>query len=175
MTKTVDTNGLNRKRRIPKGVRDTYWTKKHNMCETPLYYVWQAIKQRCYNKNNPKYKIYGDKGICMCEEWKNDFVAFMDWALENGYNVNLTIDRIDSNGNYCPENCRWATYEQQGNNTCRNVFIEFNGKKMTISQWAHCLGIEVGTLNSRLRKGWSIEKALTTPVNLFYRRNYKND
>ena len=97
----------------------------------------------------------------------------MDWALKNGYGVNLTIDRIDGDGDYCPDNCRFVTYEVQANNTSRNVFVEYNGEKMSVSQWAKRLGINVSTLQRRFYKGWSIEKALTTPVDSFYRRNYK--
>ena len=143
------------------------------MSETRLYNCWLSIKQRCYNKNHKKYKIYGGKGVCLCEEWKNDFIPFMKWALDNGYRCDLTIDRIDSNGNYCPENCRWASFIQQNNNTSRNVFIEYDGKKMSISQWARYLGICRRTLDNRLRSGCSVERALTEPVDLFYRRNYK--
>lgn len=172
MSKVVDTL-FARKRREPKGVRDTYWLKKHNMCETPLYYVWQAMKQRCYNPNNPRYNVYGANGIKVCEDWKNNFISFMEWALESGYEIDLTIDRIDVKGDYCPENCRWITNQEQQNNTTRNVFIEFNGEKLTISQWARKLNIDRATLNNRLKKGWSIEKSLTTPVNSFYKRNYK--
>lgn len=173
MSKLVDHILFARKRREPKGVRDTSWLVKHNMSETSLYYAWLAMKQRCYNKNNPKYRIYGAKGIKVCAEWKDNFCAFVDWALKNGYGVNLTIDRIDGDGDYCPDNCRFVSYEVQANNTSRNVFVEYNGEKKSVSQWAKRLGINVSTLQRRFYKGWSIEKALTTPVDSFYRRNYK--
>lgn len=174
MSKVKDNNGFDRMRRIPKGIRNTFWLKKHNMCETPLYYVWQAMKQRCYNCNNTRYKNYGGRGIKVCDEWVDNFEEFCNWALFSGYETDLTLDRIDVNGNYCPENCRWITNEEQQNNTTKNVFLEYNGQKLTISQWAKKLNLDRNTLNGRLKKGWSIEKALITPVNDKYRKGKKN-
>lgn len=100
----------------------------------------------------------------MCDEWKKDFMNFRKWAMANGYKENLSIDRIDNNGNYGPDNCRWATLEQQGNNKRNNHFIEYNGERHTLQEWCEKINIKYATLESRLRIGWSIEKALTTPV-----------
>ncbi len=137
-----------------------------------LYWVWSDIKTRCYNKNSVRYKDYGGRGIKICDEWL-DFQNFYEWAMTNGYKEEmlpsgrnrLTIDRIDVNGNYCPENCRWVTQKEQTNNTRVNHYLEFNGKKQTLSEWGEEVGISVSTLAQRINHlGWSIERALTTPT-----------
>jgi hypothetical protein len=89
---------------------------KHGMCETKLYEVWCAMKQRCCNPNDKSFPYYGGRGIRVCDEWLNDFQVFYRWAIASGYQENLSIDRIDVDGNYCPDNCRWATAKQQANN-----------------------------------------------------------
>ena len=107
----------------------------------------------------------------MCDEWRNDFMTFYNWSIANGYADNLTIDRIDSKGNYEPSNCRWVTYKQQANNTSSNVSITFNGETHTLAIWGDILGIQPQTLYYRINKAkWSIEKVLTTPVKI-YKRN----
>ena len=85
---------------------------KHGLSETRLYKIWSNMKQRCYNENATSYNYYGEKGITICDEWLNDFQAFYDWAMANGYTDDLTIDRIKNDGNYCPENCRWITLDE---------------------------------------------------------------
>ena len=136
-----------------------------------IYTIWNGIKCRCYTKSSISYKRYGEKGITMCDEWRNDFMTFYNWSIANGYADNLTIDRIDSKGNYEPSNCRWVTYKQQANNTSSNVSITFNGETHTLAIWGDILGIQPQTLNYRINHAkWSIEKAFTTPVKT-YKRN----
>lgn len=118
---------------------------------------------RCNNPKNDAYVWYGGRGISVCVEWE-DYLTFRDWALKNGYSDELSIDRIDVNGDYCPQNCKWSTFIDQCNNRRSNRFLEFNGETLSISQWGRKLGIRPQTINSRLRMGWSVEKALTTEV-----------
>ena len=128
-----------------------------------LYNIWNGMKNRCFNEKDKNYKNYGARGITVCQQWKEDYGLFRKWAMENGYNDNLTIDRISNNGNYEPSNCRWATREEQNNNTRQNHYIEYNGKVKTLSQWATYYGLTRSCLKCRIKKGWEIEKALTTP------------
>lgn len=139
--------------------------KIHNGKGTRLYEIWCNMKRRCYDKTNSHYHIYGGKGIKVCEEWLNDFKAFKLWAYSHGYDDTLTIDRIDNNSDYCPNNCRWATHLMQSNNTSRNHIITYNGETHTMAEWARIININYGTLRSRINDSrWSIEKALTTPL-----------
>lgn len=131
------------------------------MKKTRLYYVWNSMKQRCLNENDCRYNSYGGRGITIYEEWKNNFGTFREWALANGYRDDLTIDRIDVNGNYEPSNCRWITNKEQQNNTRRSRLIEFNGEIHTIAEWAEIIGVSYKSLYSRIRRNWTIEKALT--------------
>ena len=143
---------------------------KNNPRKTRLYSIYKGMKDRCRYKSNDNYNRYGGRGIRVCEEWLSDFMSFYNWALKNGYKDNLTLDRIDSNGNYEPSNCRWQTYKEQANNTRRNHFITFNNETHTLTQWAEKIGMKRSTLSNRITvKKWSIEKALTTPkmVNQF--------
>ena len=119
------------------------------------------MKSRCLNKNSEKYKNYGGRGITVCEEWKNDFKTFYDWAMANGYSDELTIERRDVNGNYCPENCCWITSAEQAKNKTSNVVLEFNGESHNLSEWSKITGISSGELSYRIRRGWDVEKALT--------------
>ena len=106
----------------------------HGLTETRLYRVWSNMKTRCYNKRNRNYARWGARGITVCDEWRADFQAFYDWAMANGYEDGLSIDRIDNDRGYSPDNCRWATPEQQANNTRSVRFIEFSGRKPLASR-----------------------------------------
>lgn len=134
--------------------------KSHGLSQHPLHRTWSHIKDRCNNPNDKKYDSYGGRGIKMCDEW-NDFQRFYDWSMENGWEQGLTIDRINVNGNYEPDNCRWVTMKVQQNNRRDNKYITFNGKTQTMQQWCDELGIPHSTLWNRLNVlGWSLEKAL---------------
>lgn len=133
----------------------------HGMSRTRLYRIWNSMRQRCENPNTISYKYYGEKGISVCPEWR-DFKSFCAWAMANGYESNLTLDRKDGNRNYEPSNCRWVTNKEQQNNTQYNRLITFRGETHNITQWAEMLGIPRTTLYNRLRREWSVEKTLTT-------------
>lgn len=136
---------------------------KHGKRHTRLYTIWSGMRRRCYEVTNPKYKDYGGRGIVVCEEWKDDFNNFYLWSMSHGYKDNLTIDRIDVNGNYEPSNCRWATNKEQANNRRSNKLYSYKGKTQNISQWANEFKIPYHKLHERLKKGWNIDKALNTP------------
>ena len=140
------------------------------MTSSRLYTIWNGIKSRCYAQKSTSYKRYGANGITMCDEWKNDFVSFYNWSIENGYADNLTLDRINGAGNYEPSNCRWVSYTEQANNTKANVFLTLNGESHTYAEWGRITGINSTTLQQRKHAGWSDERTLTTPV----RKNKKN-
>ena len=138
---------------------------KHGLHDSRLYGIWSGMRQRCEDINASNYSRYGGRGIAVCEEWEKDFQAFYDWSVRNGYAENLTIERIDNEGNYCPENCRWTTTKEQANNKRNNHLISHKGETHTLTQWAEIKGINAGTLWSRINDyGWDIEKALTAPV-----------
>ena len=143
-----------------KSKRITDRNRTHNKTHTRLYSIYRSMKYRCYYKNNPSYNNYGGRGISVCEEWLNDFMAFYNWAMDNGYKDGLTIDRINNNGNYEPSNCRWATRKQQQNNMRSNVFLEVDGEKHTIAEWSEITGLNHSTICGRLRRGKSPKEAI---------------
>lgn len=130
-----------------------------------LRFRYEGIKQRCYNKNNPSYKNYGERGIVMCDLWKNNFMSFYNWSIENGYKKNLTIDRIDVEDNYCPENCRWVDRKCQSRNKRGNVFYDFCGKKMTLPEICEITNKNYKNVYKRVKKyGWRLEDAIKRPL-----------
>lgn len=132
----------------------------HGKRKTRLYRIWANIKTRCYNVNDLHYSRWGGKGVVMCEEWKNSFLSFYEWAINNGYREDLTIDRIDNDGNYEPSNCRWVTIEEQNRNKKRVRYITYNGKTQTIGQWTKELGLGKETIRERLKRGWTEAEAI---------------
>lgn len=144
-----------------------------------LYGVWHGIKDRCNNQNSPQYKWYGGRGIKVCEEWNNDYLAFREWAYSHGYDdsaikYQCTIDRLDTNGNYSPDNCAWRTQKQQCNNTRSNHKITYNGETHTIQEWSEITRIRKDTLRRRIViYGWPIERALTEKTNNTGRRHHE--
>ena len=136
---------------------------KHGQAGTRLYKAWGGMKQRCYNPSEPGYKYYGGRGIKMCIEWISSFESFARWALSSGYAPEFTLDRINTNGDYEPANCRWVTQEDQCNNTRRTRLVSLNGETLSISRWSRKTGIGASTIIARLNRGWSAELALITP------------
>ncbi len=143
----------------------------HNHSKTNLHSKWLGIKARCYNPKEKAYKYYGARGITMCDEWKNDFVTFENWALNNGYTPDLTIERINVNDIYKPENCKWIPFKEQANNRRTTIWIEWQGQKKSLTQWADELGINRGTLNSRYSRDGLRPPELFKPVARKYRGN----
>lgn len=136
---------------------------KHGLQKTRQYRVWARMKQRCYDKNDAAYADYGGRGITVCPEW-HDFPNFYAWAMANGYRDDLTLDRINVNGNYEPSNCRWATQIEQANNKRNNITVTRDGETHTMKEWSRILGISYSTIQCRVhRHGWTIEEAIFTP------------
>lgn len=136
-----------------------------------LMRIYSMMKQRCYNTTMPNFKYYGGRGITVCEEWRNNSQSFYDWAISNGYSENLTLDRIDNNGNYEPSNCRWISMKEQGNHRSNNVILTLNGESHTVSEWSEIVGIKQYVIRNRIRRGWSVENALTRKVGKYVYNN----
>ena len=126
----------------------------HNLTNTKLYRIYFDMKRRCYNPNNKRYKDYGGRGISICDEWKNDFMSFYNWSIENNYKEGLSIDRINVNGNYEPSNCRWATKKQQSNNKRNSIFFEFLGIKKTLKEWTDFMNWNYQKYYGRYSRGY---------------------
>lgn len=128
-----------------------------------LYSIWAKMISRCECKNDKAYCFYGERGISVCEEW-HEFVVFKDWAYANGYLDNLTIDRIDFNGDYEPSNCRWITQSEQTRNTRRNTFVTLGDVTHCLKEWCDELNLNYTTVQARRKKGMDIYDAMFTPV-----------
>jgi len=140
--------------------RNTSPHRTHGMTNTRLYSIWRNMKTRCYNKKSQDCKYYGGLGITICQEWLEDFEKFYNWAYNNGYNENLSIDRIDNTKGYSPDNCRWETKIIQSQNRRNVYFITYNGKTQILKEWANEIGITPVALMYRIKK-YGEEKALS--------------
>lgn len=160
--------------------RNSHQNLKHGQTGSRLYKIWANMKKRCYNPKDKRYHCYGARGITVCEEWKNDFIAFHDWAYANGYDDTVprgvcTIDRIDTNGNYCPENCRWVDNDTQAKTRTTTIYLTYNNETHTLIEWSKIMNIPRNTLYMRIKEsGYSIEEALTKPV-ISKKRKIVND
>lgn len=135
----------------------------HKLTNTRLYRIWIGIKNRCLNEKQPSYEYYGKRGISICDEWKESFESFNDWANKTGYSNKLTIERIDVNGDYCPENCKWILPSEQYSNRTDSRNITYNGETKTLAEWAKIYGLDYNCLLWRIDKGkWDLQKALET-------------
>ena len=130
---------------------------------TRLGSIHHNMKTRCNNPNYDKYQYYGGKGISVCDEWSNSYDAFEEWALSHGYADDLTLDRIDPDGDYTPENCRWVSIKEQANNRSSNHFLTYNGKTQTLRQWAEETGMSYSCLMQRVHAGWPVERIFAEP------------
>ena len=166
-TKIVRGNALKAGKTLSCGCYSREVHTKHGMWKSRVYGIWHGIITRCYCEKDRNYKHYGGRGIAVCDDWlgKNGAKRFIEWALTNGYDDTLTIDRKDNNGNYEPSNCRWIVNKEQQNNKRNNHYITFNGRTQSLSQWAEELNINRNTLYLRINTyHWDIERALTTPA-----------
>lgn len=137
----------------------------HGKSNHPLHAVWNTMKQRCYNRNNKSYDNYGGRGIKVCKEWLDDFMNFYNWAINNGYESGLTVDRLNANGDYEPNNCRLVDMTIQQNNRSNNIILSYKNENRTLSEWSKLYNISSSTIRKRLYVlGWSIEDALTIKV-----------
>lgn len=127
--------------------------KTHGESRTRLYRIWGKMKDRCYNPHNSAFHRYGGRGIRLCGEWEKSFETFKEWAMSAGYEDNLTIDRIDNDGNYSPKNCRWATLAEQQRNRCDVTLIKYDGDLLTIQELADKIGVSYYLIWSRVRTG----------------------
>lgn len=136
---------------------------KHGMTGTRLYNIWLAMNARCYDDSHISYKYYGGRGITVCDDWKISPQSFSEWAMSNGYCDNLTLDRVDANASYCPENCRWINQKSQANNRRNNRLISIHGETHTLSEWSNMTGIRSDTLRYRINAGWPFDELCTPP------------
>lgn len=137
--------------------------QKHGLTHHPLYRVFHSMKDRCFRQTDPEFHNYGNRGITICSEWINDPKEFIRWASDNGYKKGLSIDRIDTNGPYSPDNCRFVSMKQQGRNKRNNRLLTLNGQTHCVAEWAEILQVPLSRLKRRVASGWSDKDVLTKP------------
>jgi len=138
---------------------------KHGLSNHKLYECWRNMIGRCYDPKNINYPRYGAKGITVCEEWKNDFMSFYNWGIKTGFAKGLELDRFPNNkGNYQPNNCRLATKTENLRNRVNNMYVEYNGENILANEWSKRLGANSNVVYGRIKLGWDIESAVTTPA-----------
>lgn len=150
----------------------------HGMSYSRLYSTWKGIKRRCKSPKFRGYENYGGRGIRVCDEWlgENGFNNFHKWAIQNGYQEDLTIDRIDVDGDYEPTNCRWITNAEQQNNKRNTRYLTYKGETKNLHEWSKLTGIGKSTIVSRIDNyHWSVEKALETPIDVRFRRKERRE
>ena len=138
-----------------------YIDSMKNVSRERILNIRRNLIKRCYDSKDHAYARYGGRGIKVCKEWLDDRESFYDWAIKNGYSDDLSIDRIDNNGDYSPENCRWTTAKVQANNRTSNNIIEFDGLRLNVSQWGELTGMKARTISRRIANGWTVRDALT--------------
>lgn len=137
---------------------------KHGGRGTRLYQIWKSMRERCYNPNTNRAKNYHDRGIRICSEWDN-FAVFREWAINNGYDDSLSIDRIDTNKGYSPSNCRWASIKEQARNKTTTVYYSYKGENRCLADLAEEYGVPYKTLYARVKyRGWGLDRALLTRI-----------
>ena len=146
------------------------FSTRHGLNGSPIQKVMEGMVQRCYNPKYTKYHNYGGRGITICDEWRKDLNAFALWAKSTGYRKGLQIDRINNDGNYCPENCRWVTNKENQRNKRTNHPITFRGETKTIIEWSEISGLPKQTIYERILRGWNEEETLTRPIPARYRK-----
>ncbi len=144
--------------------------RTHGATGKKIYWAYQHMMERCYSPQSERFISYGARGICVCDEWKNNPKAFVDWSLSNGFEEDLTLDRINVNGDYCPENCRWVSWDVQANNKRSSVYVNVRGEKLTLAQVAQKYGLRKGTVWWRHHHGWEDED-LIKPLRGNYSEN----
>lgn len=151
--------------------------KQRGLSHDLLYKKWMSMKRRCYDSRSLAYKNYGGRGIKVCDEWREHFIVFYEWCISSGYveGNGKSLDRIDNDGDYSPDNCRWVDYKDQQNNKRRSRFVTFDGKTLTVAQWERETGISRSTIIGRLNRGWTAEKALTEKDGISLVRGGMND